>query len=122
MFSCEQLQWIHQNRRPRVSATLLGDAARRLLIGRCDPPGQLADGRLSEAVNAVLSPECRARCGRFSVRKGVVRIFVDDERLVYPYRLQWAQLLLARIRDTCPDLAVREVRFTASGRQTRGGR
>ena len=118
MFSSEQLQRIRQNRRPRVSATLLGDAARQLLIGRCDALGQSPDGGLSEAVNAVLSPECRAHCGRFWVRKGVMRIVVDDERLVHSYRLQWAQLLLARIRDSCPGSAVREVRFTASGRHT----
>lgn len=121
MFSREQLQWVRQNRRPRARAALLGDAARLLLVGRCDPPGERADGGLREAVSLVLSPECRARCGAVSLCHGVVRICVDDERLVHPYRLQWAEPLLARIRDTCPGLSVREVRFTASGRHTSGG-
>jgi hypothetical protein len=118
MFSKQNLRWVTQNRRPRVAATPLGDAARRLLAGETGPLRGRPSAELRGVVTRTLPPECRARCAIGALRHGVLKLYVDDERLVQPYELQWSELLAVRILEACPGQGVCAVRFTAARRRS----
>lgn len=106
----QQLRWVVSNRRQRSRTEPLAIVAEGV-VRRAKRRTAAVGEEISQAVAAVVDQDFAAHCALGPEVGGVLTIYVDDERLVYPYRVRWALDILEKIRMQCPRRRVRKISF-----------
>jgi len=118
MWTPRQLGWIAKNGRRPQTTQLLAALADPIVTRarRASVRNEAFLGVLEELMD---DDDARLRCTPGPVRRGVLNIYVNDERLCSAYQMRWAEPLGRQLAADCPRLGVRQVRFVpAQGRHT----
>ena len=106
----EKLQRIHQARqrgRPaRALGMYIGPIVERLVV-----PRQKKLAKLFEAWQKLLPEELLIHSRLAEMRRGQLRVLVDDSASLYELNLMAGQGLLDQLRELCPSVKVSQIKF-----------